>query len=723
MDGSNFSFRDLCLADVKVQRAEVDFAFLPNHVESDWVKAALAAKAHEFAHHYLPQGHEDGDHWRCGDVDGTPPKDNAKGSGSFVLNLAGEHAGKWQDFATGERGDQVDIIRRRHSVDFHEACRIAIREGYVPAYGRRAEPADAARGKVVEERRKDDTKRRRAMRIWEGAGSVQSTIAEKYLREQRRITAALPGSLRFHPQVRFGLGEDAADYPSLVAGMFDGDAGEIASIIRIPLDSSGAHLKQLGKPMLGSPSGAAVRLGPTSAEVVVVCEGLETGLTILSADPETAVLVAGGAAHFGGLRVAPEATVVIAADMDKPGREAADKLARRLLAENSGRAVLIATASGEQRSDGYDFNDLLREVGVDAVRARIEAAEPVTVGDANRRGPGPETQDEATRAGKSPHATDALAGIKIGNAVDLMNTTFEPPKWVIPGKLPVGLTVIGGKAKIGKSWLFLDVADAVSRGTDALGVQCLESGEVLYLALEDTERRLKKRLAKLLGRSAPSPDFHYVASRGWPRAHEGGVAALREWLRLHPRARLVIIDTWQKFRAPMRAGASIYDHDYNTVAEVKEVADEFGVAVVIVHHLKKAETEDPVDELSGSTGLSGAADTIWIMKRPRGESGAVLHVVGRDIEDDDPVALNFDRQTARWSVVGKAHLRARSPERQRIKDVVMRIGTATRGEIMRALGAGDDEANRIDQLLSQMVKDEELRRAGKGLYEVTDQTE
>ena len=76
---------------------------------------------------------------------------------------------------------------------------------------------------------------------------------------------------------------------------------------------------------------------------------------------------------------------------------------------------------------------------------------------------------------------------------------FEPIKYVVPGVIVEGLTLFAGKPKIGKSWLLLHAAIAVARGGFTLGDIHCDEGDVLYCALEDNLRRLKSRMAKLLG--------------------------------------------------------------------------------------------------------------------------------------------------------------------------------------------------------------------------------
>ena len=119
----------------------------------------------------------------------------------------------------------------------------------------------------------------------------------------------------------------------------------------------------------------------------------------------------------------------------------------------------------------------------------------------------------------------------------------------------------------------------------------------------------------------------------WPRLDEGGVEVLEDWLRDHPDARLIVIDTLAKVR-PRIKGQNIYQEDYAALEELLSLAAEHSVAIIVVHHLRKMGADDPLDEISGSTGLSGEVDEALILKRERGRADAFLHVTGREIEEE-----------------------------------------------------------------------------------------
>jgi AAA domain len=107
--------------------------------------------------------------------------------------------------------------------------------------------------------------------------------------------------------------------------------------------------------------------------------------------------------------------------------------------------------------------------------------------------------------------------------------TFDPLRWVVPQYLPEGLTVLAGKPKIGKSFLALDVAAAVASGGTCLGQQC-ERGDVLALFLEDSKRRLQRRLTTMLGAQKEQWPARLIYATEWARLTEGGLDDIRHWI-------------------------------------------------------------------------------------------------------------------------------------------------------------------------------------------------
>jgi predicted transcriptional regulator len=289
--------------------------------------------------------------------------------------------------------------------------------------------------------------------------------------------------------------------------------------------------------------------------------------------------------------------------------------------------------------------------------------------------------------------------------------TFAPIKYVVPGIFVEGLTLLAGKPKVGKSWLLLHAAIAVARGGFTLGdLHCIE-GDVLYCALEDNERRLQSRMTKLMGITQPWPArlFYYCEL---PRLTEGGLDGIRAWIESKPNPRLVIIDTLAMVRATRKREETNYESDYMAVLELRALANEFGIAIVLVHHLRKADSDDAYDTVPGTLGLTGAPDSILVLKRDSSGS-MVLHGRGRDLIEIEK-AMTFDADTCLWRIAGDAAAVRRSHERNIVLDAI--------AEAKEPIGPNDIAATtgmraaNVRFLLGKLVKEGLIEKAGYGKY-------
>ena len=237
------------------------------------------------------------------------------------------------------------------------------------------------------------------------------------------------------------------------------------------------------------------------------------------------------------------------------------------------------------------------------------------------------------------------------SAKELMNMKFPDIKWIVLGILTEGLSILDGKPKMGKSMIALNFGIAISGGTKALGKIKVEQGTVLYLALEDTLRRLKQRLSQMLRYDETVPEKLRLYTE-WPRMGQGGLKMLEKEIQKYQDTRLVIIDTLAKFRPIDRnKNHTPYDVDYNHISDIKALADKYSISILMIHHLRKSGAEDVMDTFSGTLGLTGAADNLMALIRTTGQSDAELQVNGRDVESES-FALNFDPAMMAWNLIG-----------------------------------------------------------------------
>ncbi len=220
--------------------------------------------------------------------------------------------------------------------------------------------------------------------------------------------------------------------------------------------------------------------------------------------------------------------------------------------------------------------------------------------------------------------------LKTVDAETLLYTPMSKTMFIVDGLISQGVNVLSGASKIGKSWLMLWLGLQVSQGLPVWEMPTRQC-DVLYLCLEDTQRRIKDRLYSLTD-DAPK-NLHFAVLCGL--IGSGLEEQITDFLNDYPKTKLVIIDTLQKVRdSKGSAGkAGMYGNDYDDISSIKRIADDFNISIILVHHLRKLrDGNDPFNEVSGSTGIIGAADTNFILKRKRSGKGAKLLASGRDVE-------------------------------------------------------------------------------------------
>lgn len=294
-------------------------------------------------------------------------------------------------------------------------------------------------------------------------------------------------------------------------------------------------------------------------------------------------------------------------------------------------------------------------------------------------------------------------------AAELMDKNLPPIRYIVPSLIAEGLTLLGGKAKLGKSWLLLSTCIAVATGGVALGSIKVEQGDVLYLALEDNERRLQSRLNRLLPNGA-RPERLFI-ELSCPRLDDRLLEDLRAWIERVPDPRLIVVDVLNRVRPAQRPNEGWYEYDVRCLEGLQALAAEFGIAIVLVHHTRKDEAEDPFDCLSGSTGLTGTADTTLILTRDSG--GFTLYGRGRDIEEIEK-ALSFDHATGHWTLLGEVGDVRRSDERSLIVSALREAANElSPADIATATGM---KPGNVRFLLYKMGSAGEVIRSGRGRY-------
>ena len=226
----------------------------------------------------------------------------------------------------------------------------------------------------------------------------------------------------------------------------------------------------------------------------------------------------------------------------------------------------------------------------------------------------------------------------------LIDMRLEPVKFCIENLLPQGIAMISGAPKIGKSWLMLDWCLKIAKGESVWNFKS-HKGTTLYLCLEDNWNRVQSRLLNITD-DVPGNVFFAVSSCS---LSDGLSKQIESFVLEHPDTVLVTIDTFQMIRSAEKD--SSYANDYQEIEALKSLADKLNITILLVHHLRKQTDTDPLNKISGTTGISGALDTTLILERKeRSQNKAVLICTGRDIEHRE-LELSFSKDNHTWELI------------------------------------------------------------------------
>ena len=308
--------------------------------------AALGDRAEEVCRRYLPHGRKHGRHWTAGDIRG------AKGRSLFVRLAPPGVRGKWTDAATGEHGDLLDLIRIASGSG-------SLRAALAEARGFLAMPPIPTPDNPCTYDRMEA-----ARRLWRRCRSIDGSHAEAYLRARAIHHCRFP-ALRFHPALFYRDDDGVRRLPALVAAVTGAD-GNIAGVHRTWLDPLRAAKAPVARPRkaLGHVYGRAVHFGGSFAGTLIVGEGIETVLSLVTALPDTIAAAALSAGSLGAFTPPPGLSrLLIARDNDPEGERAAHRLQRRCHEYGVAAVVMV--------SEQNDFNDDLAALGPHGLAARI----------------------------------------------------------------------------------------------------------------------------------------------------------------------------------------------------------------------------------------------------------------------------------------------------------------------------------------------------------------
>ena len=292
--------------------------------------------------------------------------------------------------------------------------------------------------------------------------------------------------------------------------------------------------------------------------------------------------------------------------------------------------------------------------------------------------------------------------IQLIDAETLYYKPLAHPRMLIDGILADGLAVMAGDSRIGKSWMVLWLCLQISKGEPVWGIPTRKT-DVVYLALEDREWRIQQRMQELT--EAPPENLHFGFSCGQLGSElESQIEAV---LQDYPSTGLIFIDTLQMIRDNVSGKVNAYAQDYRDLSSLKKIADNHGICIFLVHHTRKdRDSSNIFNDMTGSTGIMGVADTVMILrKEERFGDAAALCITGRDVEEKK---LKMQMCGVCWEITEE--LNADDLHRERIPDFVYEVveflfehskfqGTAT--ELLAAVGNTELKPNIASKYLTR----------------------
>lgn len=303
-----------------------------------------------------------------------------------------------------------------------------------------------------------------------------------------------------------------------------------------------------------------------------------------------------------------------------------------------------------------------------------------------------------------------------------METEYPPLKWAVPGMVHVGLTVLIGGGKLGKSFMAQNMACGVATGSECFGVQCPQ-GDVLMIDLENPHRSVKSRVHRLYENHVPNlPNIHFVDPDEVMRLGDGLEDQIRHWAYdVAENPLLVIIDVLQKVRDPakgqMARKSDAYQAGYAEFGPLHKFAHDSGLAILLLHHTKKGKSDDPLEDASGSSALTSAADTVMRLKGA--DQQRTVYIRGREIEEREMV---FEFDGGRFEYCGEASEfedGVDEPKRSDARQEIMNVLRAHAPDEMTAERVSDILGAKISATrrnLQRMAKDFEIVKVSHGHY-------
>jgi hypothetical protein len=295
----------------------------------------------------------------------------------------------------------------------------------------------------------------------------------------------------------------------------------------------------------------------------------------------------------------------------------------------------------------------------------------------------------------------------------ILATEHDPLQRFVEEVLVEGLTLLAGKPKKGKSYLALDMSLSIAVGRQAFLKFPTMHSKVLYVSLEDGERRIKRRLLSIQHNLTTPDGLDFLFA--FPRLGDGALEALTYYAATY---QVIVIDILGRMlppQIPMNKSLSEYQQFMDLLGPIQKMAEHLHVAIILIDHMRKASAEDDIDTIIGSQGKGGSADHILIYARKGEEKDGVLKVSGRDLEEEKFVLSLVD---GHLEFLGKGEIYNLDSEQNKIITILAEEHRPlSTQEIMKAMGIqGDTHYQRFRKVLYRLYADDRIGRTKRGLF-------
>lgn len=313
------------------------------------------------------------------------------------------------------------------------------------------------------------------------------------------------------------------------------------------------------------------------------------------------------------------------------------------------------------------------------------------------------------------------------SAGELWDMEIKGPKWLVRNLLPTGLTIMGGRSKVGKSYFMMNLCLALAQKKPVFADQDFKSqaGQILYLSLEDTPKRFQTRMKEI--EQEPNRELlqkNLFPAFEWKKLTKGGLIDIEAWIKNQPNPRCVVVDTvakvWNKKSGT--GGGGLYAEEYAIYGPLAEMAHKHNMSIILVTHTTKTKTTDVFDQILGGMGTQGPADNLVVLANMDRSNKKVFSIRGKDIEEKH---LSFEAAGAVWDYIGEAETVQKTSQRQELYNLLLEEGKPLTVKEIKSLVSDmrlSIAQNSVQIVLRKMVAEGQLEQPGHGKYAIAGQT-